>query len=331
MQYHLIQRSRFNRLPLLVLLISLCGLCASAAPQQDPDDENNPRRVLDPRFRKSRPPSRSLPPTSQPATKRPNAKPSVTTKTENSAAKPSGKPSTERIEEINGELVGVTIWRLRAASDQDPESAPRELFQEDGQQLQYVYERADSKTGFREGDRLRLSVEYPRAGRFYLYVIDREEYRDGTLGPPTLIYPSKSTPEDGNLLAPGRALSLPAYNDPRPFFRLRRNPRRQDQVSERLTLIISQSKLTLGNGELVGPLKLEEGLVAQWEQDGGARAAKEYEMPGGAGRPRTREEKDADVNSKDLDQVAPLPQTAYEIRANVSGKVSLIVLLKIAP
>lgn len=286
-------------LTLLCALGGLFTLTLAKSWQEPPQEDVNPRGSLDRQFRDARPPARG-------------AKP----------VRPKSTPA-----KLDHDAIGVTVWRLRTASAKDPESVPRELFQEG----EYVLERAKADTAFREGDLIQISVEYPRPGRFYLYVIDREEYSDGTPGPPTLIYPSRSMPEGGNVLAPGRSLYIPAYDDKKPYFRLRRNSRRSDQVSERLTLIISQNKLSLGDDEMVGPLELDAKLVAKWEQDWGAGAVKGYEMSGGAGRFWTRVERDADVNRKDLDQVAPLPQTAYRIAAKVSGKVALVVPLNFAP
>src|SRR5437763_12423285 len=50
-----------------------------------------------------------------------------------------------------------------------------------------VPERVEAGTTFREGDRVRLSVESPTKG--YLYVLDRDVFADGTTGGVMLIYP----------------------------------------------------------------------------------------------------------------------------------------------
>lgn len=241
------------------------------------------------------------------------------------ARRPTPKPIVGNAQPAvtGSEFIGVTIWRLRPATEKDPPSAPRRTGK-DG--VEYVEETAAADTVFREGEFLRLSVEYPPLGRYYLYWIDCEEYRDGSFSPPKLIYPGKSMPPDGNVLTPGRPVYLPAAEDPFPYFRLKRKPDRQDQVSERLTLLISREPLLPDAVPFVGPRSQDSAQITKWEKEWGVdRQPERYESYAGAGRIRTEAE------TKDLDPAAPFAQTFYRVAVKPNGKVALVVRLKIAP
>src|SRR5215510_5596461 len=69
-------------------------------------------------------------------------------------------------------VVGVTLWRLRPATQAD--SGERLIVHDDNATNEWVPERISATTRLVQGDRLRISVEAVRAG--YLYVIDREQY-----------------------------------------------------------------------------------------------------------------------------------------------------------
>ncbi|MGH9661368.1 MAG: hypothetical protein ACRD96_22670, partial [Bryobacteraceae bacterium] len=104
-------------------------------------------------------------------------------------------------------LLGVTLWRLRKprAAD-DPNSRLLILESESDPGADFVPERLAVDTPLAEGDRVRLTVEVPRGG--YLYVIDREQYADGTLSPPYLIYPNFKTRPGDNAIAAGRIVEV---------------------------------------------------------------------------------------------------------------------------
>ena len=86
-------------------------------------------------------------------------------------------------------VVGVTIWRLRPANRAD--SGERLIVHDDKATMEWLPERISPATKLAQGDRLRIAVEAVRGG--YLYVINREQYADGTLGDPYLIFPTTRT------------------------------------------------------------------------------------------------------------------------------------------
>jgi len=210
---------------------------------------------------------------------------------------------------VNGELIGVTIWRLR-----------------DGQE-EPMAERAATDTLFNEGERLRLSIEAPREGDNYLYVIDREVYADGTTSDPYLIFPSRSTPKGGNVATAGELVFVPAQGDEFPYFTLERA--RKDQLREELTIIISPKPLKVPIGALTDPVRLKREQVAQWERQWGGRV-EQWEERSGAGKQWTAAEKDAYKGERRLVQGDPLPQTIYLIKGKPGAPMILRVPLRVA-
>lgn len=79
------------------------------------------------------------------------------------------------------------MWRLRPEKPKD--TGARLLTQGSSDKL--VAERVSLDTVFRHKDKVRISIESPRAG--YLYIVDREMFSDGTLGKPFLIFPTLNT------------------------------------------------------------------------------------------------------------------------------------------
>src|SRR5215207_2888781 len=130
-------------------------------------------------------------------------------------------------------VVGVTLWRLRPASRSD---AGERLIVHDGEATkEWLPERISANTRLVQGDKLRITVEAVRAG--YLYVIDREQYADGTLGEPYLIFPTTRTGGGDNQVAIGRLLKIPAQGDSPPFFTMRKS--RPNHVAEVVSVLVT--------------------------------------------------------------------------------------------
>ena len=215
--------------------------------------------------------------------------------------------------------LGVTIWRLRAAKAGD---VARLLVQEAESTTQWTPERVPVGAPLAPGDRLRLSIESPRAG--YLYVIDREEYADGTSSEPFLIFPTTRTRGGDNKVAGGRLIEIPSQEDRPPFFTMR--PSRPDQTGERLTIVVTTEPLkdlTLG----AEPLKLARATVNDWEARGSA-AVERLEMIGGAGRAWSHAEQRAGADAtRLLRQDDPPPQTLFRVLLRQPDLMAVNVVL----
>jgi hypothetical protein len=221
-----------------------------------------------------------------------------------------------------GETVelGVTIWRLRPARGQD---VARLLVQEADVTTQWTPERVPVGTPLTTGDRVRLSIESPRSG--YLYVIDREQYADGTEGDPFLIFPTTRTRGGDNRVAGGRLVEIPSQEDRPPYFTMR--PSRPDQTGERLTIVVTEAparEVTIA----ADAVKVPRAMVAEWEARG-AVAVEHLEMVGGAGRAWSRAEQRAGADAtRLLRQDDPPPQTLFRVIVTRPDLVAVNVVLR---
>jgi hypothetical protein len=197
-------------------------------------------------------------------------------------------------------VVGVTLWRLRPARQTD--SGERLIVHDNNANSEWLPERISATTRLLQGDKLRISVEAVRGG--YLYVIDREQYADGSLGEPYLIFPTTRTAGGDNQVAIGRLVEIPAQDDDPPFFTMKKS--RADHVAEVLSVLVTPTKLE--EVQITDKaLKLTNAQVAQWEKEWGSSVG-HLEMST-AGQTWTKEEKDA--RTRALTSSAPPPQLVF--------------------
>jgi hypothetical protein len=264
--------------------------------------EDTTRSITAEKFLKARPAS------DHPAAARPVYQPVGSAKT--SARPPAGAEVVD---------LGVTVWRLRQARSADP---ARLLVQDADGMSQWTPERVRAGAPLAAGDRVRISIESPRAG--YLYVVDRELNADKTTGEPYLIFPTTRTRGGDNKVAGGRVIEIPAQDDRPPFFTVR--PSRPDQVGERLTIVVSDSPLadvTIG----AEAVKVSQARVDEWEAQGAA-SIQQLELAGGAGRPWSAAEQKAGADTtRLLRQDDPPPQTLFRVVIARPGFLAVNVVL----
>ncbi len=231
-------------------------------------------------------------------------------------AKPSAKTRSARTTQL-----GLTIWRLRRASA--VEVGERIIVHEAGEIVDWIPERVEAGAPLRVGEKIRLSFESGQAG--YLYVINREQYDDGRLGEPLLIFPTTLTRNGDNQVAAGRLIEIPAQEDRPNCFTMRRS--RLDQTGEQLIALIAPhplTDLTIG----AKPLKLTAEMVKRWEQAWGAKA-EQFEMATGVGKAWTKVEREAGADvTRQLTQDDPAPQTVYHIAAGPDEPRLIKVILR---
>ncbi len=219
--------------------------------------------------------------------------------------------------------VGVTLWRLRPSSASD-EKETRILDQEEEtKDSPLTPVRVEADTLFGVKDKVRLSVESPRAG--YLYVIDREVYADGSRSAPYLIFPTLRTRGGDNKVSAGMLVDIPAQDDRPNYFTVKFS--RPDQVGEELTMIVSDKPLDIPALQRKY-MKLDEAKVREWEREWKTEVER-FEMEGGAGQVWTKEEKAAGADGQRLlDQDGPAPQTIYRVAAKPGSPVLITVPLR---
>jgi len=214
-------------------------------------------------------------------------------------------------------VVGVTIWRLRPATRSD--SGERLIVHGDNSGTEWLPERISPNTRLVQGDKLRISVEAVRSG--YLYVIDREQYADGSLGEPYLIFPTTRTAGGDNEVATGRLLEVPAQDDAPPFFTMRKS--RPDHIAEVVSVLVTPAPLE-GVQITDKALKLSDAQVADWEKNWGSSVG-HLEMST-IGQTWTKEEKEA--RTRALTAAAPAPQLLF-YKPSAKAADPLFVKLKL--
>ena len=202
--------------------------------------------------------------------------------------------------------LGVTVWRLREQKTPAPDSR---LLIQDENAVSWMPERLDAEAGLAIGDRVRLSFESPRAG--YLYVLDREEFADGTKSPAYLIFPTSRTRGGDNGVRAGRLVEIPAREDRPSYFTVRRS--RPDQVAEVLSAIVSATPIA----ELPSvdrATAIPAATVAKWDAAWSA-PTEELVQAGSASRGWSEQEARAGADAERLlTQDDPMPQTIYRVR-----------------
>jgi len=309
------------RLSTIVGLLVLSSLSFTSAAIAQSEDDNSRQIVLD-RFNKARPAADvtagvggSRVGSGNPTAKAPVYRRTGSTKTAGGPRKPAPSSSEE---------IGVTVWRLRPWRSGD--TGGRVLVLDGSKQTEWTPERIEADTPLKIGDRVRLTVESPQPGS--LYIIDREQYADGSLGEPMLIFPTLHTRGGDNRVEPGKLVDIPAQEDQYSYFTAQPAGDRRDQVAEVLTIILAAQPLPLQIGDQ--PLKLTEQQITGWEKLWGG-AAERLELIGGAGRTWTNEEKAAGAaKGRQLTQSGPPPQTVYRVARKAGGPLLVTVPLRYA-
>lgn len=301
-------------------MLALCAItlglgCLMTANISAIQDDDTTRKLWDTGFMKKRPASTTA---KKPATNTPPKYKRVT------------PPLSASAGELAGDaMIGVTIWRLRPAKPTD--EARILVYKKDSKQpSEWTPERVEADTPLAKGQRVRLSIEVPRTG--YLYVIDREQYADGSLSEPYLVYPILGSRNGDNAVTAGRVIEIPPQDDDRSYSYFELEPlargNQPEQVGEVLTVLVTPQKLSdLKIGQ--EPLALSKEQVAGWEKKWGAQVER-IEMVGGAGKAYTSAEKAAGSNpAQRLTADDPPPQTIFHIAAKPGDPLLVNVPLRI--
>lgn len=294
----------------LIVAASLCSIGVSTVRAQD----DGARRLWDGAFLKKRAESKA-PSSGRKTTAYRRATPK---KTAAPVQNPAAQPQTA--EQAEGEMIGLTIWRLRPSRATDNREARLLLEEGSSKNDEWTPERVEADTVFASGERVRLGIESPRDG--YLYVIDREQYTDGTFSDPYLIFPSLLNRDGANSVTAGKLIELPDGA----AFQLK--PLRPDYAGEVLTILVTPEPIKdVKPGS--GATKLDPKTVARWEAQW-AGDIERFELVGGAGKPYTKAEKEAGQSgSRALTQDDAMPQTLYHVGVKNGAPLLVKVPLRI--
>jgi len=296
----------------VVFLLVLTQIAVANAPQ------GTSRKIVSDDFIKNRPKTASADSRnkeSQEAT--PTSaiqKPKMPSRRYRLASKPTIKTGPSSQNNVIAQL-GITIWRLRPVKVGG--TTTRAFIREKTTSSGWIPERVEADTTFREGDRVRLSIESPRPG--YLYIVDRDLFADGTTGGAMLIYPWAGT---DNEMRPGKLVDIPSQEDDPSYFTARLMG--SNQVGELLTFILTSSPLNLPISD--EPFQIANVQMTEWEKVW-AGATERFEMEGGAGEAWTQQEKQAAASkgTRQLTRDDPAPQTIYRV-SSADNKAFLVNL-----
>ncbi len=227
--------------------------------------------------------------------------------------KPAPKGQAAKSRRAVAAQLGITMWRLRPMTEKDKGATM--MVEENGTKSRWVAERVEADTVFNKGDFVRLSIESPRAG--YLYVVNQEQYADGTTGSPTVIYPWSGMSRGENHVRPGWIIDIPSLEDSPSYYRA--TPSQANQLGELLTIVVTKRPLDLPKSK--EPLRLTKKQFAEWQRIWKSESDR-FEMEGGAGRLWTDEERQAAsrIRKRELTRTDPAPQTIYHVAAsNTTG------------
>jgi hypothetical protein len=203
------------------------------------------------------------------------------------------------------------------------ETGERIITHDGPESVEWLPERVSSTGRLSEGDRIRMSVEAARTG--YLYVVDQEQYADGSKGEPYLIFPTTRTRGGDNAVQAGRVIEIPAQDDSPPYFTLKRS--RADNVGESVIVLVSPTRIeSLNVTDKAQRLSAE--TLALWEKSWGSQTGR-LEMTGGAGQTWTKQEREAGANgTRSMTEAEPAPQTVF-YRPGVGSKDPVLITVQL--
>jgi len=285
-----------------VLVLPALFICLAGASAVVAQDEDASKAIKAEEFIKERPAS----------AKRTPARYKPASKSTSNATPPPGTTFAQ---------VGVTFWRLRKSTVADK---TKELIEdEEGTAVEWTPERIEEGTPLYPGQKVRLGIEsLSRPG--YLYVIDRAQYADGTLGEPLLIFPTLKT-NDLNRVKAGRLIYIPSATGK---FTITPSDSTKNHVGELVTIIVAAQPLVPSDQLASRAIRLRRQQVESWEKQWGATAAR-FDMDGGVGQAMTEKEQAVGSDkSQELTQDDPPPQTVYRLAIKPENPILLNVQLK---
>jgi len=219
-------------------------------------------------------------------------------------------------------LIGFTLWRLRPSRSEDAPAVRMLVHEaETGKDDDWTPERCEAKTPLHAGQKVRIGIESARSG--YLYVVDREQYADGSFGDAQLIFPTLLTRHGNNKVRAGQVVDIPGAGEG--YLRVALS--RPDQIGEELTILVSPKPID-GLTISAKALPIAKERLAEWRKNWVA-PAKLLEDPGQVGKAYTPAEKDAAENGANLTDADPLPQTMFQVKAGLGNPMLVTVSLKI--
>lgn len=210
--------------------------------------------------------------------------------------------------------VGVTIRRL-----QIPEDAKG--MEQEGEEAQLEQLATDAPLNI--GSRIRIYLE-PLVRDGFVYVVDREQFADGTYGVPKLIFPTLRTRQGNNRVRANELIQIPR---PPSYFRINPSSTGKTQVAEVLTIVITPTPLELPAALGDRAMTLNADQVKEWESKWSVPVTP-FKMEGGAGQVERAKDLDQVGEEAQLTEDDPLPQTVYRVTVKKGNPLLVTVPLR---
>jgi hypothetical protein len=211
-----------------------------------------------------------------------------------------------------------------------------------------VFARIEDNSTVSDKDQIQMAIEYlayldasgnKQSNRIgYLYVINREQYPNGTYSKPKLIFPTLNTYGGDNRVLPGKTVAMPEPERP---WTISRSDSGTVQAFETYTILVSAEPLSDLSGQEIQleakPIMLDEKLVASWMKLRGGREIR-GDLENGAGQLITQREikssgslgvrkRNTNDDVDDLKQDDPPPQMIFSKVIRLGGKMLIMIRL----
>src|SRR5215471_3181929 len=177
-----------------------------------------------------------------------------------------GKSNSDKNDPADDAFIGFTVWEMRESAS-GTERRSFTLKKPDGKNVVLRPFRLGANSQLVAGRSYVFSVESARAG--YLYIIDREQFANKTLGAPVLLFPTKGVRGGNNKIAAGYPVEIPDQKTESAYFEATRNGK--DHVGEALTIVVSSEPLVDVSRLKENPITLDPQEVLKWEKQWSTR------------------------------------------------------------
>lgn len=217
--------------------------------------------------------------------------------------------------------LGMTIWRLSPTQCPIPD-CPLPKASDSSKGLVDTATRINDNVPLNNGERVRLGLE-SLAQSGYVYIVDREQFDDGSMGEAFLIFPTRKIDDGENRMHPGQQIHLPRAGG---CFCVKSRNSQKLLVADVLTVILSRTPLLRAEEIGTDAIPVPISLISFVERADKERTFRGL-LSGGSGLAQTTQEQSA--GAKGLFDTASVltqndlpPQTLYQSLVPI-GKVAI--------
>ncbi len=248
--------------------------------------------------------------------------------------------NSENINKAGSETVdvGYTIWMLKESSLEDNTEIVENIERitkikkdkkviEKKETIKVTPRRINSDTQFSNGDGFRFSLDVPISG--FVYIFNREGYKDGTLSTPYLIFPRVQDKDKADKTIAGKLIFIPNVGE---HFEIEETTEiNKVKAKEIYYILITPNRLPETEMPLLEsdePRKISPKIFAKYEKF--KAPFWKFESTDEAGKAITKIEKLASTdNNGALEEDDPLPQTICRIAKKLGEPIIFTISAEI--